>query len=188
MKTPTLLLSIFISTYLAGGAVAQAETSTSKNDLKVSSAKYHNKISENTVLEFAQGQSSLSLLDQQKLSDLVKTAKAKGEITKIEMAVWSDKELPIKGDLSKADIKLANQRAEHIKEILKKDFGHTRHVRIFNMAEGSHWVASVFHTSEAELDSAFGKRGKDTIKREDFQIIKNEGAPSKAVVIMVVKE
>lgn len=188
MKMFNLFATMIISSFVVGNPVLQAETMQAKEKNKMTSAKYYKKISENAVLDFGMNSSTLTMADQEKLSNLVKKAKEKGEISKIEVAVWSDKEHPAKGDLSKSDRELAEMRANHIKDVLKKDLGHTRHVTVFNMAEGSSWVAKMFHTSEAELNSEFAKRGKDSLKREDFQIIKREGAPSKAVVIFTIKE
>jgi hypothetical protein len=182
-------ITIIISSLIVGNAIAQAETMPSKmKKTQASTAKYYKKTTENTVLDFGMDSAILSISDQEKLSKMVSMAKDTGEITKIEVAVWSDKQNPAKGDLSKSDRELAANRAIHIKEIIKKDIGHTRHIKVFNMAEGSNWVAKMLRTPQAELNSKFAKRGKDSLEREDFQIIKREGAPSKAVVIFTIKE
>lgn len=189
MKTCNLVATILMSTFIAGNSVVFAETMHMKEKTMQSKpAKYYKHTTENAVLDFNKDTASLNTMDQDKLNNLVKTAKEKGEITKIEVAVWSDKEHPAKGDLPKPDITLAENRANYIKEILKKDIGHTRHVKVFNMAEGSNMLARMFHTPTAELNSEFAKRGKDSMKSEDFQIIKREGAPSKAVVIFTIRE
>ncbi|MEA9357214.1 hypothetical protein SHI21_13400 [Bacteriovorax sp. PP10] len=189
MKTCNLFATILISSFIVGNPVVHAETMHMKEkNMQSKSTKYYKHTTENAVLDFNKDTASLSTMDQDKLNNLVKSAKEKGEITKIEVAVWSDKEHPAKGDLSKPDITLAENRATHIKDILKKDIGHTRHVKVFNMAEGSNMVARMFHTPTAELNSEFAKRSKDSMRSEDFQIIKKEGAPSKAVVIFTIRE
>jgi hypothetical protein len=141
-----------------------------------------------TVIEFAKGTSTLSMNDETRLRELVMNSKIQGFDYKIEVAVWSDKAHPKKGNLSKADIKLADLRATQIKNAIEMDQGNTRNVSVFNMADGAHWLARTFNTNDAELDSAFAKRGTSQIKRDDFRIIKAEGGPMKAVVLVTVKE
>jgi hypothetical protein len=143
------------------------------------------KVTGSAVIDFSPGQSTLTSADTEEIRSLIKDAQANGKIDKIEVAVWSDKEHPVRGDLSAADKKLAEDRAENIKNALKMS-GNTETVKVFNMADGSNWLARTFRTTEAELDSAFAKRDAE-IKREDFKMIKENGAPSKAVILVKSK-
>lgn len=187
MKVLILGLVALMSTSLV--RTAEANMNNGYSSSKTSKSTKTNKVLESSVLEFTPGMASLSSYDQAKLSKLLKTAKSKGKITKVEVAVWSDKMHPSQGkDLPEVDRKLAKSRAINIEKSVQKDLGHYRYVKVFNMAEGTHWLAKVFDRSEAELDSVFAKKHKGAIKRENVKIIKDDGGPSKAVVIVTVKE
>jgi len=147
----------------------------------------HSRVTNSAVVDFTPGDASLSSEDRDQIRNLVKDARGhSGVIAKVEVAVWSDKDRPLRGDLSKSDQNLANERAENIKNALKMS-GLTESVKVFNMATGSNWVARAFMTSDAELDSVFAKKDAE-IMRGDFKIIKDNGAPSKAVVIVKMKD
>jgi hypothetical protein len=94
-----------------------------------------------TVLTFGLGRSELSADDFKTLEQAIADAKAVGKISKIEVAAWSDKDHPVTGDLSKA-----------------------------------------------ELDKAFASDARGHLAREDLALIKAEGAASKAVVILKVRD
>ena len=138
-----------------------------------------------TVVKFEEGSSSLSVDEQMKLRDMV--ASLRPELSKIEIAVWSDKEFPSSGgDLSKDDVKLAGKRAEAIKDYLKADLDFSGvDLMVFNMAETSNWLAKTFRTDDAEIKSVFAKRSTSPMSREDFNYISREGGPEKAIVVLV---
>jgi hypothetical protein len=143
---------------------------------------------ENTVVTFPMGGYNLSTEETAKLNKAVTDAKAKGKITKIEIAVWSDKEHPTTGELPKADEKLASERIKAVKHALHKDVSQMKHISAYNMAENSHWLGRYFHSSEADLDAAYSKKGAEELARADYTLIKQDGAPMKAVVIIKVRE
>ncbi|MBI2520925.1 MAG: hypothetical protein HYV97_10925 [Bdellovibrio sp.] len=139
------------------------------------------------VISFDTGRHELSSSDMQKLRTLIQEAQARGEISKVEVAAWSDVKHPTKGDLSKSSRDLADRRIKSIKTTLRRDLGKMKYISSFNMAESANWLARFFNTSEAELDAVFAKRENGALEREDFLIIKREGAPSKAVVVLKVE-
>jgi hypothetical protein len=139
---------------------------------------------QSVVITFAPGDSTIDSTAMNLLNMAVAKAKNNGGIRKIEIAVWSDKDHPIRGNLPLADRQLANARIKKIKSVLNPDIGRMQRITSYNMAENSSWLARTFETSEAQLDSAYAKRHPAAINREDFRIIKQEGAPSKAVVII----
>jgi hypothetical protein len=61
-------------------------------------------------------------------------------------------------------------------------------ITAYNLAEGSNWLARTFRTPEAELDAVFAKKESGSLVREDFDLIHQNGGPSKAVVIFRTKE
>ncbi|MDD4976421.1 MAG: hypothetical protein PHY93_18835 [Bacteriovorax sp.] len=186
MKAHILFGFILILTCFAKNAIAQIQTTALKQNESSSISISYSRITLSAVLAFAANQSRLSAIDQKKISDMVKMAKTMGRIAKIEVAVWSDKELALKGDLPKADRDLALERAKYIKEIINELTGQINYIIVFNMAEGSNWLTSMLHKSKVEL--GYMVRGKSVVNLEELEIFKREGARSKAVVIMKVKE
>jgi hypothetical protein len=142
---------------------------------------------ESVVLNFDQGSSNLNSTNLTTLNKAIADAKAKGKITKIEVAAWSDKDHLVTGDLPKADRTLADRRLDTIKQDLKASVGQMKYIHEYNMAENSNWVGRYLHSSEAELDAVFAKRETGTLARPDFALIKSGGSPSKAVIIFKVR-
>lgn len=73
---------------------------------------------DDTVLNFPAGGYNLSELEATKLKNAISEAKAKEKITKIEIAIWSDKEHPATGELPKADEKRASERIKAVKKAI----------------------------------------------------------------------
>ena len=143
---------------------------------------------ESTVLTFEKGSSKLSPEQQRELSKTIVGAKAKGNITKIEIAAWSDSDHPKTGDLSSEERMLASKRLNTIKADLRRDVGRMKYIHEYNMAENSNWVARNLHSSKAELDAVFAKKETGTLERADFSLIQSEGAATRAVVIVRVQD
>lgn len=143
---------------------------------------------ESTVITFNQGKSNVTNEDISRLRSAITDAASKGKLEAIEVAVWSDKEHPISGDLPKVDVKLAKQRIDTIKKTISKDLGRKETVKSYNMAETTNWLGRYFNTKEAELDAVFAKKEADSLERNDLALIKKDGAPSKAVIVMKYRE
>lgn len=140
------------------------------------------------VINFAPGSSKISSSDMSVLKSAIADAKEKGRISKVQAAVWSDKSLPRTGELSKVDRKLADDRIDSIKTAVHDETSMFKKVKSYDMSDSTHWLGRQFNTDEAELEAVFAKNERDAVLREDFDIIKREGGPSKAVVILKVKE
>lgn len=140
------------------------------------------------VLTFDVGSATLSEADKAKIRDLAANI-GHDQISKIEIAAWSDKPFP-KGssDLSKADQDLAEKRSNNINKFVKDELNVSgMKTTEYNMAETSNWLARMMRTDEAELKSVFAKEESAPMARADFNFIASEGAPSKAVVVLVPK-
>lgn len=142
---------------------------------------------ESTVITFESGQSTLYADDLTKIKNTLARAEAAGKVGVVEIAVWSDKDYPVSGALSKEDRQLADTRTYALKEALHKDLTAGKWIKAYNMADGGNWLTRTLNTSEAELDSVFAKDDSTSVGREDFDLIKREGGPGKAVVIVEVK-
>lgn len=143
---------------------------------------------DSVVLTFEQGSSNLGSVEMDKLKSAVNSAKGQGNISMVEIAVWSDKEHPMTGSLSDADQKLARERIQSIKSALRDETSRFERISTYNMTDNSHWLGRRLHTNEAELDAVFAKKESGAMARKDFELIKKEGGPSKGVVIFNIKE
>lgn len=137
------------------------------------------------TISFDTGSAMLTESARTSLRDLVRNARAAGEIDQVTVAAWSDKALPTgKTDLAEADRDLADKRADAISSVLKTEL-EVGDVDTYNMAERANWLARTFNTRQAELKSIFAKKGADTpVTNAEFHVIKNEGGPSEAVVVV----
>ena len=140
------------------------------------------------VLTFTKGSTELTDAGREKLRHIVATIGV-DNISRVEIASWSDKNFPMTGtDLAKADKDLADDRSDKINDFLKDQTDlSTLRIRKYSMAETSNWLARMLRTDEAELKSVFAKEGETPMMRDDFNVIKSEGGPSKAVVVFIKK-
>jgi len=138
-----------------------------------------------TTVAFSDNSSQLTEMERTNLRSLVQEARDMGSIRRVKIAAWSDKELPAKGfALMEFDRDLAKAREQVISKFLKDEYKF-KTIITFNMAESSSWLARTFNTEEAELKSVFAKKGAVTpVSKEEYELIKNEGGPSTAVVIV----
>jgi hypothetical protein len=143
---------------------------------------------DSVVLTFSSGSSELNSAEIERLQRGIKSAQSKGKIDKIDVAVWSDKDHPVVGTLSENDENLADHRIDSIKTAIKKNYNRYERVKSYNMTGNASWLGQNLHTDEAKLDAVFAKNEKGSLAREDFNIIKREGAPSRAVIILKIKE
>lgn len=147
-------------------------------------------VSEHVVIDFQPGQNVLTQAEMDELREAVKDARDKGQISRVEIAAWSDNAAPSTGNLPTTARTLATKRAEQVKSALKNISGEFGEIKVFNMAEGNHWLSRTINAEEAELESVFGRRDatQEMMNREDFEVIKDNGEPSKAVVLFKVNE
>lgn len=124
--------------------------------------------------------------DKTALRGVVEKARNKGVLTEVTVASWSDKVLPRQSQrLTDADRDLAIARSSVVADYLKNVLLVKADVDTYNMAEASNWMARTFRTSDSELKSLFSKKGMQApVTNAEFEVIKNEGAPCEAVVVI----
>lgn len=160
---------------LAPAAVALAETTSP------------DKLGPNTTISFKDNTAKLTSASKAKLDLLIKDAKIDGKINQVQVAAWSDNPAPrTDEELSRRDRRLADSRAKAIDNYLSKRSGVD--VKTFNMAERANWLARAFNTEEAELKKEIGQGGDAPLSNDELQIFKSNGRPSKAVVLVILKQ
>lgn len=143
------------------------------------------KVGRNTSVSFETGSAVLTQDSKKELADVIAKSRTEGKIDEVQVAAWSDNPVPRNGEeLSKSDQKLAEKRAEAVKEYLKNSLK-VSDVDSYNMAERASFVARMFNSTDAELKTELSRGGD--VSREEFQVFKDNGKPSKAVVLVVMK-
>ena len=172
--TKQFLLTITLATIIASGA-AYAQNKE----------KYSGSMSSipHTTISFNENSSYLTDVDKSNLREIIHEAFTKGDIDQVTIAAWSDKELPKVGiTLADSDRALAKSRFERISNFMKGEI-ESVDIATYNMAENTNWLAKAFKTSDSELKSIFSKKGATSpVTNAEYQLIKNEGGPSEAVV------
>ena len=181
MKITQLRVLPFAAALLLQGSVALADRATMSSD--------DPRVGPNAAVTFEPGEAILTSDAKMKLNALAERAEAtKRDIAKIEIAAWADTATPKEGEtLSKADRDLAQARAKAVQAYLKRSIK-GKNTDTYNMAERANWLARVFDTSDAQLKGEVTNESENPLSREDFKIFKSQGTPSKAVVVVLMKD
>ena len=150
-------------------------------------ANTETRVGPNATISFATNAVTLSAGDKSQLKELVKSAQKHGKISEVQVAVWSDNPAPREGEkLSAADRELAEKRAKSVETYLNKSLKVGK-VEVYNMADRASWLARKFDTTDAELKAEIGRGGDRPMSKDEFQVFKDHGEASKAVVLAITK-
>lgn len=140
------------------------------------------------VINFSGKSANLTDAQKREIRTLIDTAKQKGEIDQVHVAVWSDKAFPQEGqNLTDAERNLAEQRISGIETYMNEQL-QVSNVETYSMAEKTNWFARAFNTNEAELQSLFSQQGApQNVDPQEFRIVKKEGGANKAVILIEMK-
>ena len=145
------------------------------------------RIGPNATLTFMGKASMLTPESRNQLDQLLREATLNGRmIQEVQVASWSDNPAPRKGErLSKPDRTLAERRGDAVKKYIRANS--KAGVTNYNMAERASWLAKTFDTSDSELKAEMGQGGNRRMSRDEFQVFKNGGQPSRSVVLVILK-
>lgn len=140
------------------------------------------------VLHFAKGQAKLTANDEGQIRSYLTQAMTHGSVKEVKIASWSDNETPLKAEksLAKEDRRLAEERGDAVKKFIEKDF--KIDAKVYNMAHGTNRLAELFRTEEAELRSAFARKGEEAKLKPEVRLIRDYGKPSTAVLVVEYRE
>jgi len=185
MKTyiSAIILSSCIAGFSSTASFAQTVVPGAVEDVKT---RVYEAIGKDTAtISFEKGKHVVSESERSNLAAVVSAVRSNADISKAVIAAWSDKEYPMKKDqaLEKSDRRLANQRAESVRESLM-NLG-VRDVEIHSMAEHPNWFGRLFNTEDTVV------KGEGKIKdindehiAEIGRVLRDKGGPGKAVVIL----
>ena len=138
-----------------------------------------------TELSFERDSSRLDGDSRQKLDEILKRAKSSGRIDDVKVISWSDLEYPSekRGKRSEAQGRLAEQRADRIRDYLKKS-DKSLDIHTFNMAKRPNSLARLFKTDDSRIKKSMENAGLD---RERRDLVYPEKA-GKSTVMVILKE
>lgn len=178
-------MKAFISLFIIGFVSSFSDFSSKAEIAENPSYTGVMKTISHVTIQFPSGSAILSSSDRTALQKVVADARTKYSIDEIKVAAWSDFALPKQDEkLSDVEEDLAKNRLDSISTFLK-DQVKANSVTTFNMAQTSNWLSRAFNTKDAELKSQFAKKGAPLpVTNAEFLVIRNEGGPSKAVVVV----
>src|SRR5690606_35031965 len=99
----------------------------------------------------------------------------------VRVVTWSDKSWPAEqgSKFSKDDKKLADKRAENIKNFIEQSHPKQK-VEVYSMTNDASSLAKPLDTKESELTSIFAKEGEgQPPASKEVQMIRDQGGASK---------
>lgn len=185
MKKLKSLMGIAILGLLS--AISYAENNKDKTLMeKVKTTTYDIMDKETVTLDFDTNSSVVSEGMKTSIRALVDAAKKEGRITKVFVASWADRSLPMDSSekLSDGDKNLAKDRADNVKKVLAS-IG-MKDVEIYNMAEQPSWLGRTFRTDDAQVKQSMkGKSVNDHEMTELGRKLDDKGGVGKVVVAVV---
>lgn len=176
----TLLVSALM---VMSGPLAQAEmvnSETQTASAQLGAAKV-------AQIEFDEGQSALKPADMEEVKNAVAEAKTQGKIYEVRVVSWADQEYPAKGTTApKASVKLAEDRADRVKEYIKKDLA-VSDVKTYNMAKRPNTLQEFFNTKTAKTKESMEKSGAAPTNDADTGFFGLKGKTAAAIVLVYVK-
>ena len=195
ITTAFFLYSIGVGTLVIGqtdaGAPAaepsEANTSavTSDMPLENQNPKINNLDHSFVVINFAANSSTLSNKQKQTLKNSLDLARNDGtQLDRVIVAAWSDSALPLTADIKLPDaaVKLADERARNIENVLK-EFGASR-VDTHSMAEHANWFERLFNTNDSQIKETVPNHGNAENSSLTEQLV-SQGGPQKALVLII---
>ena len=137
------------------------------------------------IVKFEPGSFTLTNAMKEQINKKLENNQIKSSTSEVIINAWSDKSLPKRDQaLLESDRDLAIRRAQAISGHLGYKAGLDKYT-IYNMAENLSWIAHTLSETEANIKSIFARTSDIApISKEDFVVIKENGGPSKAVVLI----
>ncbi|PIS10783.1 MAG: hypothetical protein COT73_07555 [Bdellovibrio sp. CG10_big_fil_rev_8_21_14_0_10_47_8] len=171
----------FIALFLSTSSFAMMSAETEQ----ASKALGANMVSE---ISFDQGKAALTDSAKTEIRDFVKSARASGMIDQIRVAVWADREYPVKkAKASKGDVALANKRAKAIDAFLRKDLA-IETVEKFNMTQRPNALQKFLQTPTAKVKTVMEKNGAAPQTTEETGTFNHKAQASKALLMIYLKK
>lgn len=140
-----------------------------------------------TEITHKEGQSKASSAELDEVRKLIQEAKAVGKIDEVKIISWADREYPAEGQAaSKGDMKLADARADYLKNYVKSKLG-VRSVATYNMAKRPNAVQELFDTTQARVKEGFERSGAAPSTQAQTGFLGFKGKASESLILVYVK-
>lgn len=178
MKKFTLMMAFLGITSFAHANTVNSETAQATDALGASMV---------SEVKFKEGQVLLTKEEQAEIADIVSSARAAGDIDEIKVIAWADREFPARGtSAANASVKLAEERADHIKKYLKDDLK-VGSVSTYNMAKRTNTLQDFLNTPTARIKRSLENTGAAPTRKEDTGFLGLKGKASAALVLVYLK-
>jgi hypothetical protein len=159
-KHDLILATIAVSATFALACTSAPKEASLDSPSKTSQAAAEVGATHYTVINFAPGQNTLPEPERAKLRELASEAARHGKVAEIQVLAWADKEYPKEEqNVASRDEKLADQRAETIKDFLKKDLKTSADVEAHNMAKRPGVFSELVKSEGYEVKTSFENTG-----------------------------
>jgi hypothetical protein len=136
------------------------------------------------IVNFPVGRSTLTENEKQKLAAWSVGIPKKDQVAKFEVLAWADKEYPAEGSkVGSKDEKLADKRADTIKDFFKKDLISKADLKTHNMAKRPGVFSEMFKTEDYDVKNTFEEKGAAPTK-DSPPNFRTENKASKALVLV----
>lgn len=188
-KTPIQLsaqaMLLFLSV-LFGFISTHADSTVKTGEIVVKQNVYQILDKDLIKISFKEGSAELTNESLTALADFTKATRNESKIDRYIVASWSDRNYPIRGEVSKDQRKLAELRADHIKGALAG--AGAANVDTFEMTKRPNWIQRAFSTETAEIkDKGINLTANQRLLKEIGKRLRDEGGPSTAVVVAKFK-
>lgn len=151
---------------------------------KVESAATQLGAKEAAQVEFDAGKASVNPSEVEDIKEAISAAKKSGKISEVKIFSWADQEYPADGvKAPESSVKLADQRADALKKMLKKNFG-VKDVDTYNMAKRPNSLQELLKTGTAKSKDQLEASDAAPTKSEDTGMFGMAGKKSSAVVMV----
>lgn len=183
---PGVSTTIALLIGLGGAGGAYSEAVVEKAEIRIVEHIYQIFDKDMVKVTFDENSASLSDTSMTALADFVKATKDESKVERYLVAAWADKDFPAKGELSKAQRKLADTRADHIKKALGAA-GATK-IDTFEMTKQPNWIQRAFSTETAEIkDKGLSATYNQKLLKEVGQRLRDKGGPRTAIIVAKFK-
>lgn len=181
MKMLQAVLATLVTLTFVQAAMANVTTETEQAS-KLLGAKMVSEVN------FEEGKSDLTAASKEEIKAFVASARQNGKIGEVKLAVWSDREYPAKDTkASKADVKLAEDRAKTLSNYLKKDLK-VDSVNAYNMTERPNALQKFVKTPTEKVKSTMEATGAAPVTEAETGVFSQKAQAKKAVLMLYMKE
>lgn len=178
MQTSPYILALALTSGAAWGMVT-SETEAAARKLGASSVG---------EVEFDPQKTDISDIAKKDLDDLKSDADQAGEIKEVRVIAWADKEYPPAEHkkYTREDIRLAEARANQVKDYLKKHF-QWKSITTYNMAKRPNVFQEMLKTPAAAIKNTLEKSGAAPNSEADTGLFAEKSKSSTALILVFKK-